>query len=753
MKALPLACRGAGNSLLFLLLAIVSLHAAPAPDPTKSRILQNEADEQNVRAHTAAVTAQIQSLIDELAANGISGDDVKVLNATKAALSHLSTQEMDGVIASLKKAGEASDSSAGQQGVVQAYAGQQGIILQFRQILKEYEQRDAAFELPVRFKELSDRQTETMKTTEEVAATAAGKETKELSTVQQTTEQIVQADEQALANEVALAQQQVDKAVPGSTGDEGKALQQAQQDLNGGQLQQALNEASADLKAGKLLKALDAQMVARNELRKVTQDLSPADSPADALGEIDADLGKVITEQENLHDQTKAAYGVKVPVTGLDAKQGDLVDETNLVGQDLQNTNATAAAIVMVAIDPMQTSRSLLAQGANAFLKAADSQEQAIAKLKEAQAQLQQQVADAQKATQDAAGDPVAKLQALQQQIQTAMQQQQQVTSQTAQAADTSDSPTPPDPMAASQAQQQQSQLEQQTAAMQQAAEPFSTDTAQALADAAADMNQAQQNILDPMNASKVPAAQQAAEKALAQADQQVAQQIAQAQQAQQPPADANALAAAANSLQQAQDSTSSAIADVNPPSGDSPTPSASSMADAASALAQADKDAQSAAGTPGLPDAATSAVAEAKADIAQGEQSAGQGDAKATAAAAASAQSALAQAKAAVAMAQAGMAASGAPETADASHPDAPGPGQHPPGPDMASDEGGKNISGGSNEKGTLHGASGNGKFVTVASRDRAALDQTQEEKRPQEYAPMIDQYMKNLADQSSSP
>ena len=43
-------------------------------------------------------------------------------------------------------------------------------------------------------------------------------------------------------------------------------------------------------------------------------------------------------------------------------------------------------------------------------------------------------------------------------------------------------------------------------------------------------------------------------------------------------------------------------------------------------------------------------------------------------------------------------------------------------------------------------------GKFVTVASRDRAAIEQTQSEKRPQEYAPMIDQYMKNLADQSSA-
>ncbi len=74
------------------------------------------------------------------------------------------------------------------------------------------------------------------------------------------------------------------------------------------------------------------------------------------------------------------------------------------------------------------------------------------------------------------------------------------------------------------------------------------------------------------------------------------------------------------------------------------------------------------------------------------------------------------------------------------------------PPGPDMPSMDGAKNISGGSTDKGTLHGVTGNGKFVSVVARDREAIAQTQSENRPQEYAPMIDQYMKNLADQSSA-
>ncbi len=74
------------------------------------------------------------------------------------------------------------------------------------------------------------------------------------------------------------------------------------------------------------------------------------------------------------------------------------------------------------------------------------------------------------------------------------------------------------------------------------------------------------------------------------------------------------------------------------------------------------------------------------------------------------------------------------------------------PPGPDMPSMDGAKHVTGGSTDQGTLHDQSGNGSFLTVAQRDRAAVGLTQGEKRPQEYAPLIDQYLKNLADQSSS-
>jgi hypothetical protein len=720
-----------------LIIAILTLGRATADDLAKNQILQNKADEQEIGKHTAAVVVQIQGLIDELAANGISGSDTRVLMATKAALTNLSGPELDRVAASLQAAVNASNPEDGKQNALNAYAGEKGIILQFRQILKDYEERQAAYELPVRFKELTDRQTETMLSSVDFARATAGKSGSELMTLQQTTEQIVQADQEAIGNEVTLAGDQLNKAAQGSTGDNAATLQQAEADFTTGPLLASLSQADDDLKAGRVLKAINEQKTARDELRKITQDLNPPANEVDALSATVAELAKLIDEQKKLLDDTNAAIGMKPRVLGLDSRQGALVDEANTIQQDMQSLSPVKAGLVNEAITPMQSSRAALAiewGGVESLHHAAGSQQEALDKLEEALNELEQQLADATKA-QDAAKDPVAALQDLQNQIRSDMQQEKQVSAQTTQAMTATN---PPDPTAVTQAQQAQSQVQQQTDTLQQSAQPVSLAASQALASAAAQMNQAQQDLTDPAKAPQAQAAQQAAQQALAQADQQVSQQIAQAQQQQADPA---ALAAAAGAIQQAQTSVSTALADASP----SAHATAPRLAAANAALAAAAQDTTTAAGAKGLPGSATAAIQQAQAAIAQGEQQAAKGDAPGTANSAAAAEQALAQAQASVELAQAGMATpSGA-----GSPPEAPGP-PGPPGPPGS--QAATSIQGGSTAKGTLHDTTGNGKFVSVALRDRAAIDQTQAEKRPQEYAPMIDQYLKNLADQSSA-
>lgn len=61
-------------------------------------------------------------------------------------------------------------------------------------------------------------------------------------------------------------------------------------------------------------------------------------------------------------------------------------------------------------------------------------------------------------------------------------------------------------------------------------------------------------------------------------------------------------------------------------------------------------------------------------------------------------------------------------------------------------------NFFGSGGGDGPRRSASGSGKFIGLPARDRAALLQSQGEKYPQEYAPLIEQYLRNLSDQTES-
>ncbi len=77
------------------------------------------------------------------------------------------------------------------------------------------------------------------------------------------------------------------------------------------------------------------------------------------------------------------------------------------------------------------------------------------------------------------------------------------------------------------------------------------------------------------------------------------------------------------------------------------------------------------------------------------------------------------------------------------------PGVGESPEG---TGDRDTSNIGQGKVVQGSRAPGKQGGAFSRLPARDRAALQQSQSEKSPQEYAPMIEQYMQNLADQPGS-
>jgi len=167
------------------------------------------------------------------------------------------------------------------------------------------------------------------------------------------------------------------------------------------------------------------------------------------------------------------------------------------------------------------------------------------------------------------------------------------------------------------------------------------------------------------------------------------------------------------------------------------------------------------------LPSSAESALQAAEDALANGTAQAEAGQGPPAQASASSAAQALAQAQAALALAQAGLSS----EMAQAGQgqgqgegqgkgkgqgkgrgqgqgQEGQGTGQGTPGPNGNGRQGNWNGAGGAD--GPRRSVTGPGQYTGLPKRDRAAIQQSQAEKYPQEYGALVEQYLKNLSDQT---
>ena len=159
------------------------------------------------------------------------------------------------------------------------------------------------------------------------------------------------------------------------------------------------------------------------------------------------------------------------------------------------------------------------------------------------------------------------------------------------------------------------------------------------------------------------------------------------------------------------------------------------------------------------LPDGAEQALEDAMDALEQGTAQAEAGQNPPAQQSAQAASQALAKAQAALSMAQAGLGSQQAQSPGQQ-----PGQGQKPgqgkqPGkgqakgtPPPRGDGQRGNWEGAGGSTGPRNGVAGSSSFTGLPKRDRAAILQSQTEKYPQEYGALVEQYLKNLADQSGN-
>ena len=287
-----------------------------------------------------------------------------------------------------------------------------------------------------------------------------------------------------------------------------------------------------------------------------------------------------------------------------------------------------------------------------------------------------------------------------------------------------------------------QAGVQKNTEDVRQAANP---DAAKALDQADAAMGNAAQQLNGPGGPKQAEQSQKAALAALYQAQDALADQMQQAaQDLGQSSAQDRALAMAA--LAKAQAAAASAQGAMA--SGES---AADAMRSALPQLAKGEGMMGQAASQPqAAPQAARDAMREAEQALSDSAVAAEAGQNQQAQAQAAQASQAMEAAQSALGEAQAGIAgiAPGTAPANDGQQSNKMGPGPNPGTTQAASGASEKNWNDqGGAAKAAANGAHGPGEFQGLPDRDRAAIQQSQSEKYPQEYGSMIEEYMRNLA------
>ena len=821
-------------------------------------LIQSERQQQLLRTNTEKVSAQLRFLIEESQRNGIAGDELQTLQAIAVILDRLTDKEMQQVVELLQAARSAPNAGTTQRNIVAAYSSQKNILVQMRQLVSEYRRRQELQEIANHFLALASRQganlNQAVALVESTPANPAKRdqENKTALLAAQLTEQ------EAISAEVKINLDRLgDFATQPANADVAEHVAKALEQVKTGQLLPALEGATTGLKEEQIYNAAGQEKAVRDQLRKLAYILVRPTDPADILRQAKVDLDAAIREERKVAEEADTLRGfIPTPFKQrLEDQQANLVDRVDLIRQDTANLAPAVVDKFKSAIAEMQ--RALTELRSPVPSSAKNTAQTAANKLAEAQAALQ---AEAERPAPPEAANPVAQLQQMDQQLKNLINDQAKLMQAGA---------TAPDGKTLTKQVASQDKLQQDAQDLQRATAPVSPAIAQALGDAAQQMQRASVKLAAAQTASTP---QQAALDALQQARQKLQPELAKAEQektaetalenllarlakiildqqkillatgkiatapdslantqgqvatatgALQPevtqhnptagseltiasrnmeetkqallghqssqakstaqtaleklyqvktlleqqlspkPENAEAQAAAAAALDQAQKQIAQGLEeldkkepggqpnpeDPNPGSGGGvsqksggmPTPDPAGggktpggMPPAAQALQQAANTAGALAAAPqnGLPTAAQAAVQAAQQAAAQAAAQAANNQPGPAATSAAAAQAALAQAQAAMAMA-AGM---------------QPGQGQHPP----SAGDGTGNFSNQSAD-GAVKEVTGRSAYLGLPARDRQAIKQSQSEKYPEEYGAMIEQYLRNLADQSS--
>ncbi len=831
---------------------------------------QAEASQQQLKSRTQSITEQIDTTIAEFERNGLAnGEEVRTLKGIRSVLGQLSDKQMQQVIDLLQKARTTPNAAQATSDAEQAHSGQQGILSQLNQLLKDYRRQQSFLDLARRIDALAARQDTNLSGAVDVAKVTFGKTFQQFDPSQTAAVNVQHGEQEQLKTDISEVVQEIRTAAGQNEGDQKERLAKALSTAERAKVLELASAAANDLAGGNLYRAATNEKIVRDGLREMARLVAPPETATERLRRAGQEIDQAIDQQKKLAEQTKPLPAKRPETTEMERQQAKVVDQADATKRAIADLAPKAAQELDKALDKMQEARAKLNQ--TDPKSAAAKQDEAVAALEKAKAELNDQIAKAEKAPdqpkdklaatkelrdqtrdlqkkqdevakqpatqpaeknkqqadladkarqvqqaaaevapdaakdlgdaakdmdrakqameqkqpaqapQDAAKQELAaaekkldeqvknlekaeaqldKAQDLQQKLGEMIQKQQDLERDTAKAAaaEAQKQPTPKAPEALAKDQKQlqkdaqaaQDEMKQRAPA-ESAPKPAEDKAAKAQAQAQAQAQEAMQsakksmeNAQEQLQKDKPAEArpeQQQAVKDLQQAKAQVDQQVENLQQQLGKPDEGAPLDKIAEQLQKAQDQIDQAQTELakGQDNAQATQKAADALTEAAKSAAKASAEDQGK-----LADAAKNSLNKAQDAL---SDAAAQSQAKQTGEAmknSEKAKQAIAQAQAAVQMQQAGQPGPPAQMPGQAEKPDQPGE----PGKTLTSDKADAGHDG-VNPNGARGDKAAGASFVSLPARDRAAILQSQAEKYPQEYAPQVEQYLRNLSDQ----
>ncbi len=539
---------------VFALLGTLPCVAAPLP---AERIRESEQKQEQISVEARQLIGALDVMLGEYERNHIAGEDVATVQKLRTSLDTLTLAEMRQVVDLLQQARAVNDQGAAVKTVADAYSAQKQVIVSINKILAEHARNQQARDIARQVDELADRQARNLQNGIELGRMSAGVRPENFEAVMQAQLETQRGEQAAIADEVKSARDRIEKfaAEPGNT-DIAQNFKAGAQQLQ--QVEPKTANAAEALKSGQIFKAVTDEKSSRDDLRKVARQIAPRERGAEALRAAEREVGRIVREQEQLAAETgkqkaednfekwigeriadidpnktlPGKYRRMSPAERLQSKelrekfdseqqtkgaqlarmedqQGEIATKSDALGNDMAEAQQAAAALRDAAAK-MQEARSAMLE-ADA-LQAQKQQEQALAKLNAAHAELRKKADEAEMLAGNS-GDKIKDLENLKNAAQDLANQEKA--------------------MAAAPDAAKQAEIAKRAEQVARRAAELAPKAQQAAQAGAADARQSEQ-AMQANNAQQAKQEAQQAAQNFEKAAQQVAQELAQAQAAQQ---------------------------------------------------------------------------------------------------------------------------------------------------------------------------------------------------------------------------